>query len=586
MLPFGKRLHPVVSFLFGTLQLASVAHADSTPNWGTASGPPTGPSVGGFIGSPTEDHPRSGLAIPGNYSGSFRPQVHFSAPQHFLNDPNGMFRDDNGTWHLYYQYNPTALEAGHQHWGHATSRDLYHWINQPMAIYPPAEFQPVFTGSCVIDKNNTSGFFPNQTNGVVALYTIGDYSTPPPYKQQQALSYSRDGGYTFTAYEHNPVIPSNSTQFRDPKILWYEDHWVMLVVYAADFVVSIWTSPNLIEWTHASNFTGEGIYNLQWECPNLVRLPQYDSQGQLVDRVWLLMIGINPRAPLGGSGTVYFTGSFNGTHFEAMQHIPRLADMGKDNYAGQFFYGQPDDEEPVYIGWASNWQYTNEVPTDRENWRGMLTIPRRTFIHKLQDVDWNMNQVPYDMSPIMGETLYCGELPVNKSISIDFSHVESSALYWEMKVIGHPGLGSPKNMTHDFNFTNPETGEYVRGGHLFGAYEDVYLDRGGAKAFDYVFMSDKVTTNSFPINGTWSMSGVLDRSIIEVFINNGEDSGTMSYYTTKPFTVMNIGTSNLVPSMNGTLCVSALNSAWDKMKSPDGLVWGNQTKVNIIPGKD
>lgn len=112
----------------------------------------------------------TGTPIPGDYKGALRPQIHYSPPQHFMNDPNGMFRDANGTWHLYYQYNPLGLGAGNQHWGHATSQDLYHWENQPIALFPPENTTYVFSGCVVVDTNNTSGFFPDQDNGVVALY--------------------------------------------------------------------------------------------------------------------------------------------------------------------------------------------------------------------------------------------------------------------------------------------------------------------------------------------------------------------------------------------------------------------------------
>lgn len=112
----------------------------------------------------------TGTPIIGDYDGAYRPQIHFSPPKHFMNDPNGMFRDSNGTWHLYYQYNPTGIVAGNQHWGHATSEDLYHWTNQPIALFPPEDDVFVFSGSAVVDVNNTSGFFPDQDNGVVAIY--------------------------------------------------------------------------------------------------------------------------------------------------------------------------------------------------------------------------------------------------------------------------------------------------------------------------------------------------------------------------------------------------------------------------------
>ncbi|KAL1738505.1 glycosyl hydrolase, partial [Schizophyllum fasciatum] len=193
-----------------------------------------------------------------------------------MNDPNGCFVDANGTWHLYYQYNPYQPVAGNQHWGHATSKDLYHWENQAIAISPPDNTSQVFSGSAVIDTNNTSGFFPNQTDGVVAIYTLNT-----PTKQVQEISYSTDGGYTFTAYEGNPVIDVNSTQFRDPKVIRHGDSWVAVIAHSQDFVIGIFTSPDLIHWEHASNFTHQGLLGLQYECPNLVKIPVEGSDEEM-----------------------------------------------------------------------------------------------------------------------------------------------------------------------------------------------------------------------------------------------------------------------------------------------------------------
>jgi beta-fructofuranosidase len=123
--------------------------------------------------------------------------------------------------------NPTADVAGNQHWGHATSQDLYTWENQQIAIFATEDAQ-IFSGSAVIDVNNTSGFFPNQTNGVVAIYTLNTRQ-----EQTQDIAYSFDGGYTFEIYDQNPVLSIGSNQFRDPKVIWYEDHWIMVLAYVS-----------------------------------------------------------------------------------------------------------------------------------------------------------------------------------------------------------------------------------------------------------------------------------------------------------------------------------------------------------------
>ena len=242
---------------------------------------------------------------------------------------------------------------------------MYHWENQQIAIYATADAQ-IFSGSAVVDLNNTSGFFPNQTNGVVAIYTLNTAE-----EQVQDIAYSHDGGYTFIKYADNPVLTSGtgSNQFRDPKVIRFGDSWVMVVSYAQEFVIGIFTSPDLKNWTHGSNFSHHGLLGLQYECPNLVQMPVAGSNKSM----YVLAISINPGAPLGGSITQYFPGSFNGTHFTPVDDAARIADFSKDNYAGQFFYGLPETEEQVFIAWASNWEYSQAVPTgDKEGWRSSV----------------------------------------------------------------------------------------------------------------------------------------------------------------------------------------------------------------------
>lgn len=284
----------------------------------------------------------TGQVIQGDYCGKYRPQVHYSPPKGFMNDPNGCHRDQDGTYHLYYQYNPLEYVAGNQHWGHATSRDLYTWTNQPIAIYPPNSTTQVISGSAVLDPDNTSGFFPNQTNGVVAVYTLNS-----PTLQVQEIAYSRDGGYSFTRYAGNPVIDIGSAQFRDPHVSWHEDRWVMAVAHATDFTVGIFTSPDLRSWEHQSNFTHQGLLGLMYECPALVRMPYKDDPSR---HAWVMFVSIGPGAPLGGSVSQYFVGDFDGRTFKPYDSAMRLSDFAKDNYASQWF-ANAEDGESISIAW-------------------------------------------------------------------------------------------------------------------------------------------------------------------------------------------------------------------------------------------
>ena len=223
-------------------------------------------------------------------------------------------------------------------------------------------FRQIFSGSAVTDPNNTSGFFPNQTNGVVAFYTL---NTLVPATQTQHIAYSFDGGYTFTKYSGNPVINVNSSQHRDPKAFWHAptQKWVVVVAYSMEYTASFYTSPDLKNWTFVSNFTGQGFEGLQWECPNLVEMPFVRNASvadptaaeNVAETRWLFFLSVNPGAPQGGSISWYLVGDFNGTHFLPDDGVTRFSDYFKDNYAGQFFYNVPPSKPQVQIAWASNW---------------------------------------------------------------------------------------------------------------------------------------------------------------------------------------------------------------------------------------
>ncbi|KAI0644288.1 glycosyl hydrolase [Trametes meyenii] len=513
----------------------------------------------------------TGTPISGNYNGQYRPQVHFSPPRAFMNDPNGMFLDSNGTYHLYYQYNPTDVVAGNQHWGHATSRDLYHWVNQPIAIFPPNNDSQVFSGSAVVDVNNTSGFFPDQDNGVVAIYTLNT-----PTAQVQEIAYSHDGGYSFARYAENPVINSTSTQFRDPKVIWYEDHWVMVIAYAQEFAIGIYTSPDLKTWSHASNFTHHGLLGLQYECPNLVKLPIQGSD----ESAYVLAISINPGAPLGGSITEYFPGSFNGTHFTAVDGAARIADFAKDNYAGQFFYGIPDGADAVSIGWASNWQYTQVVPTAQEGWRSAMALPRRNFLANVTRIGWDLISLPYDLSPVLGDRLAARDDLGNGTLVVDYSGVASNALYFQANLTGAAGASGAATL--NFTFLSPVSGESVSGGYFLGGDNAFFLDRGRTRGFDNPFFTDKFSAASLArADGSWTLSGVIDRSIIELFLDEGAASATATFFATQPLTLLTVSAGELPANASVSVAVYALKSAWKEYEDAEGVVSGNVTTTAV-----
>ncbi|ORX34843.1 glycosyl hydrolase [Kockovaella imperatae] len=496
-------------------------------------------------------------SIHGDYTGRYRPQVHFSPPKGFMNDPNGLFVDKHGIWHLYYQYNPTELVAGNQHWGHATSRDLYHWANQPIALFPPDERTGVFSGSAVIDAKNTSGFFPDQDDGVVAIYTLNT-----PENQVQAIAYSRDGGYTFTPYEGNPVIDIQSNQFRDPKVVWYEDHWVMVIAHSTEFKIGIYTSRDLKTWSPSSSVSYLGILGLQYECPNLVPIPVKANGSSTGEQVWTLFISINPGAPLGGATMLYFPGDFDGYSFVPHDSAARLADFAKDNYAAQFFDGTAPGEA-VSIAWANNWQYTNVLPTANEGWRSIMSLPRKNFLTRLERTGWALVSEPYDLSPILNSRLSHDTDFVNKTTDVDFSSAGSGAIYFSIKLPDSQARYGDE-AAFSFAVSAPSSKESVKGGYMFGGPNagHAWLDRGNTKGFgsDNPFWNDRFSVAQ--VSAARSIWGVIDRSVLELFIDDGAYSATMLFFSEEPLTLLRIGTEGMPEGTSIELEVHDLHSVW------------------------
>jgi sucrose-6-phosphate hydrolase SacC (GH32 family) len=288
----------------------------------------------------------------------YRPQFHFTPDRNWMNDPNGLFYF-KGKYHLFFQHNPQANEWGNMSWGHATSADLYNWHEEPVAL-ACTPTSGIFSGSAVVDLQNTSGFGTTENPPIVAIYTEHQNDES---NQSQCLAFSLNEGATFTKYEGNPVLDIGAKNFRDPKVQWIEDQWVMTLALANDYKISFYSSPDLKNWKHLSDFGPAAEVGGVWECPDLI---------QFGDK-WVLLVSLNPGGYQIGSGTQYFIGSWNGRSFIADDLETRWLDYGRDNYAGVTFSNAPENKK-IFIGWMSNWHYAKKVPTDP--WRSAMTIPR------------------------------------------------------------------------------------------------------------------------------------------------------------------------------------------------------------------
>ena len=275
-----------------------------------------------------------------------------------MNDPNGLLYYQ-GEYHLFYQHNPTENIWGNMSWGHAVSTDLQHWQELPVAIACTDDVG-IFSGSAVIDYTNTTGFGSEANPAMVAIYTEHKNDKS---KQSQCLAFSLDNGRTFTKYEGNPVLDLEMSEFRDPKVQWIDDQWLMTVALPDLHQIAFYSSPDLKEWRHLSNFGPAAEIGGCWECPDLFK----------VNDKWVLLVSLNPGGYQVGSGTQYFIGQWNGNEFIADDLTTRWLDYGRDNYAGVTFNNTPDNRK-IFLGWMSNWEYAHTFPT--QPWRGAMTLPR------------------------------------------------------------------------------------------------------------------------------------------------------------------------------------------------------------------
>lgn len=282
-----------------------------------------------------------------------RPQFHFTTRRGWINDPNGLIYH-NGEYHLFYQHNPYEREWENMHWGHAVSRDLVHWEELPAALIPDG-LGTMYSGSAVIDRSNTSGFGTAKNPAMVAAYTAAS-----PDRQVQCIAYSLDDGRTFTKYTGNPVIDSkekwNSQDTRDPKVFWYAPagHWVMALNERDGH--SIYTSPDLKQWTYESHTTGF------WECPELFELP---VDGNPDNTLWVMY---------GASGT-YMLGEFDGRKFTPLYGKYRYT--AGSVYAAQTFTDMPDGRR-VQIGWG-------RISHEGMPFNGMMLLPTELTLLTTKD---------------------------------------------------------------------------------------------------------------------------------------------------------------------------------------------------------
>lgn len=455
---------------------------------------------------------------------TFRPVYHHTPAYGWMNDPNGMFYKD-GVYHLFFQYNPYGSVWGNMHWGHSTSSDLIHWNFEGVSIVPDA-WGAIFSGSCVVDHNNTAGF---GKDAVIAFYTSAK-STPWGDVQSESMAYSLDNGKTFVKYAGNPIITSLEKDFRDPKVFWYAPgkHWVMILAVGQH--MELYSSVNLKDWKKESEFGKmQGAHGGVWECPDLIELPVEGSR----ERKWVLICNINPGGPFGGSAAQYFVGSFDGKTFVNESPVQtKWMDWGKDNYATVTWNNAPDGR-CIALGWMSNWQYANNVPT--RQYRSANTIARDLTLYKAGGEFYLKSTPSREMKQARGEKVSVPSFKVTDSYKIESLLKDNNGAYeieMEIQVADASKIS--------LNLQN-EKGEQV------SMYYDLLrkqfvMDRSKSGKVD--FSNDFPAVTAAPVHAgkTLRLRLFVDRSSIEAFGEDGKFVMTNLVFPSSPYNQMSFGT--------------------------------------------
>lgn len=443
----------------------------------------------------------------------YRPAYHFTADSNWINDPNGLIYH-NGEYHLFFQYNPFGSKWGHMSWGHAVSNDLLSWKQLPVAIQEAknpndADTTMIFSGSVVLDKNNSSGFgIPPHNAPLVAIYTSNVRSPQQHKAQHQSIAYSNDNGLTWTKYEGNPVLDIQSLEFRDPKVFWYEPQqkWVMSVVKPDKHQVQLYSSKNLKEWNFMSSWGSAGNTARFWECPDLFEMTVKETN----EKKWVLIVSAG-HAQDGYVGMQYFTGNFDGTSFTPDHDYkqPTYFDFGKDIYAAVTYNDAPDNRR-ILVGWMNNWEYANEIPTGTV-WRGSYTIPRELSLVKSGNEYKLMQQPVKEFTILKGEVLSLQDKTVDNVF--DLSYKGES---YELELLIEPAMAKVAGVKL-LKGKNEET--VIRYDNVL---KQLQLDRtrSGNVSFHPKFKS--VEKADIPLQqGLIKLNILVDNSVVTVFANDG-----------------------------------------------------------------
>ena len=452
----------------------------------------------------------------------YRPAFHFTPKKGWMNDPNGMVYF-NGVYHLFFQYYPDSTIWGPMHWGHAVSKDLVNWKELLIALYPDS-IGMIFSGSAVIDANNTSGFGKNAMVAIYAQHNAALERSGSDKFQNQSIAYSLDEGKTWTKYKRNPVVKNPGIRdFRDPKVFWYTPQKKWIMTLATLDHITFYSSPDLKNWKEESEFGKTlGAHGGVWECPDLFPLTYKGRQ------IWVLIVNLNPGGPNGGSATQYFTGSFDGRTFQQDDTKVKWIDYGPDEYAG--INWSNTGNRTIFLGWMSNWEYAQVVPT--KNWRSAMTVPRELSLEKVNNEYRIASNPVKELNNLTGNTKILSNVIVKESLDITKRLGNVNGLFQldltELPVADFSiELSNAKGDRITIGF-DKSTNQY-------------YIDRTQSGIVDFnKNFAGKYTAPRFANNKSIGLKLIADKASVELFADDGLSTMTSVFFPHEPISMIKI----------------------------------------------